>query len=480
MVSALAMDRAGISLRLELRDTLKLAAPLVLNQVGHMSMGMVDTLVAGHINTTALAGLGLAANSFWTFTAVCVGCLFALDTYFSQSVGAKDESALRRYFGQAFWLGGMVLVVAALGVVFGAWTYLRLTPHGGLQDAFARYTWIIVWSLPSLFFFAVMSRYWQARRRVLPITVIILSANVLNLLLCVGFGLGKWGLPALGIRGIAWSTVICRYAMLVAAAIFTWNQLRPIKWRLPPMDWVIQRGFLRLGLPAAGHIGLEVGAFSIATYVAGALGEVPLAAHHICLMMASFTFMFPVGFSAAAAVRVGTYIGARKPEHAKVAGWLCIAVSVLMMSGFAIMYLTIPGVLLRLFTIDPAVVAIGRRILFLVALFEIADGIQVSCTGALRGAGDTSSPLRANLIGHYPIGLLLGLLLCWAGGFGVVGLWSGLALGLVCVALMLLRAWRRATHDPERMRPIAADTSLVATDSWDKLGPAPDVVCEKL
>jgi MATE family multidrug resistance protein len=448
------MHSGVISLRAELRDTLKLAAPLVLNQVGHMSMGIVDTLVAGHISTTALAGLGLAANSYWTFTSVCVGCLFALDTYFSQSVGAKDEGALRRYFGQAFWLAGMVVVAAAFGVVLGAWTYLSLAPRGDLQKAFALYTWTIVWCLPSLFFYAVISRYWQARQRVLPFTLIILSANVLNLVLCVGFGLGKWGLPALGIRGIAWSTVICRYAMLVAALVFTWSQLRPSTWRLPGMDWAVQRRFLRLGLPAAGHIGLEVGVFSIATFVAGALGEVPLAAHHTCLMMASFTFMFPLGFSAAAAVRVGTFIGARQPEHARVAGWLCIGVSALMMGGFAIMYLTIPGLLLGLFTPDPAVITIGRKILVLIALFEIADGVQVSSTGALRGAGDTRSALRANLIGHYPIGLLLGLLLCWVGGFGVVGLWTGLALGLVMVALMLLRAWHRTAGDPERLRPV--------------------------
>jgi MATE family multidrug resistance protein len=126
-----------------------------------------------------------------------------------------------------------------------------------------------------------------------------------------------------------------------------------------------------------------------------------------------------------------------------------------MMGGFAIMYLTIPGLLLGLFTPDPAVITIGRRILVLIALFEIADGVQVSSTGALRGAGDTRSALKANLIGHYPIGLLLGLLLCWAGGFGVVGLWTGLAIGLVMVALMLLRAWHRTAGDPERLRPVA-------------------------
>src|SRR5512142_2418806 len=97
------MERERISVPAELKDTLKLAGPIVLNQVGHMSMGMVDTLVAGRIGTTALAGLGLGANFFWTFTSVCMGCLMALDTYFSQAVGARDERALSRFFQQSFW-----------------------------------------------------------------------------------------------------------------------------------------------------------------------------------------------------------------------------------------------------------------------------------------------------------------------------------------------------------------------------------------
>ena len=106
-------DLPHISLRSELKDTLKLAAPIVLNQVGHMSMGLVDTLIAGRISTTALAGLGLAANCYWTFTSVCVGCLLALETYFSQAVGARDEKALTRYLGQSFWSAGMVTLLAS-------------------------------------------------------------------------------------------------------------------------------------------------------------------------------------------------------------------------------------------------------------------------------------------------------------------------------------------------------------------------------
>jgi len=128
----------GLEFRIcdELRDTLKLAWPIVLNQVGHMFMGLVDTLVAGSISTTALAGLALSANCFWTFTSVCIGCLLALDTYFSQAVGAKDEEALGRYFQQSFWSAAFMTVFSALCIGVGALLYRYLAPPSEIRDAF--------------------------------------------------------------------------------------------------------------------------------------------------------------------------------------------------------------------------------------------------------------------------------------------------------------------------------------------------------
>ncbi len=422
-------------------------------------MGLVDTLVAGRISTTALAGLGLAANCYWTFTSICVGVLLALDTWFSQAVGAKDEAGLARYLGQSFWSCLIVAVISAVLVLAGAETYLAIAPASGLRDAFGAYIGVIIWTIPSIFLFFVLQRYWQARHRVLALAVIIVVANVVNLTACFALGLGHWGFPKLGVRGIAWATVLSRYAMLGMLGGFTLWQLRPASLRLRKIDWAVQGRFFRLGLPAAGHTALEIGAFTIATFVAGALGAVPLAAHHVCLMMAAFTFMFPLGFSSAAAVRVGMFVGAGQPERARIAGWLCIAVSVTVMSAFAVGYLTIPRLLLRVFTPDQAVIDVGVRILVLVAIFQVADGTQVSTTGALRGAGNTRAALFANLVGHFPIGLALGLVLCFLFKLGVVGLWGGLAAGLISVAVMLVRAWAAMTRDLSRLRPLAAGHS---------------------
>jgi MATE family multidrug resistance protein len=448
------MNHLPLSLRAELKDTFKLAGPIVLTQVGHMSMGLVDTLVAGRISTDALAGLGMAANFYWTFTSVCVACLYSLDTFFSQAVGAKQEDVLRRFLGQAFWSSAILTLLAALTVLASHLVYLHFASPGPVRAAFASYIHWIIWCLPGLFVYAVLQRYWQARHIVLPFTIIIVFANVLNLAACFALGLGMWGFPRLEVKGIAIATVCCRYFMLAAAVAFTWWIYRRESFRLPRLDLSIQRQILKLGLPAAGHTGLEIGAFAIATIIVGAFGAVSLAAHHISLMLASFTFMFPLGFSSAAAVRVGVHIGAGRPDKARVAGWICIILSVSVMSLFALSYLVAPRAMLGWFSKDPAVLDVGVKILAIVAIFQIGDGIQVSTAGALRGAGNTRAAMFANLIGHYPIGLVLGLIFAFWLGYGVVGMWVGLAAGLFSVAVLLLRVWSATSRDPEKLKPI--------------------------
>jgi MATE family multidrug resistance protein len=458
------MTRPPISIRDELRETFKLAGPIVLNQVGNMSMATVDTLVAGQISTVALAGLGLAANFYWTLTTVFLSCLFALDTFFSQSVGAGDERGLARYLSQSFWACAVVGAVSAACILLSQYIYVSLAPPSAVRQAVSIYINTIIWCLPGQFIYFVLQRYWQARRRVLPFTVIVIMANILNLAACTALGLGRWGFPRLEVQGVALATVISRYAMLIAAVAFSLWQFRPDSLRLPRMDWATHRQLFRLGLPAAGHAALEVGAFGIATLIVARLGNVPLATNHACLIMASFTFMFPLGFSAAAAVRVGTFIGANQPDLARVAGWLCIGISAAVMCLFALGYVLFPRALLGAFSNDPEVIELGVRILALVAFFQIADGIQVSATGCLRGAGNTRAAMFANLIGHYPIGLVLGLVLCFRFRMGAVGLWTGLAVGLVVVATILLVRWTQMARELRHIKPVEAFEAAATTN----------------
>jgi MATE family multidrug resistance protein len=206
------------------------------------------------------------------------------------------------------------------------------------------------------------------------------------------------------------------------------------------------REIVRLGLPAALQTLLEVGVFAAATLLAGRLAADQLAAHQVALSAASFTFMVPLGISSAAAVRVGHAVGRADAGGAARAGWTALLLGVGFMSAAALLFVFAAPAIIRVFTSEPAVIATGAALLGVAAIFQLFDGTQVVATGALRGSGNTRTAMLANLVGHWVIGLPVGYLLCFRAGWGVLGLWTGLCLGLICVSIVLIAAWRARTH----------------------------------
>ena len=215
------------------------------------------------------------------------------------------------------------------------------------------------------------------------------------------------------------------------------------------------RRLMALGLPAATQMALECGVFATATALAGRLEPVALAAHQIALNAASFTFMVPLGISSAGAVRVGQAMGRRDFAAAERSGWTALFCGAAFMVCAGAGFVLFPAAIIRLFTPDRAIIATGTALLLVAALFQLFDGIQVVATGVLRGSGDTRTPMLSNLVGHWILGLPIGYALCFRWGWGVVGLWVGLCIGLVAVAVVLLWVWTfrvRALEEDHRRR----------------------------
>ena len=171
--------------------------------------------------------------------------------------------------------------------------------------------------------------------------------------------------------------------------------------------------------------------------------------------LASVTFMVPLGLASAGAVRVGHAIGRRTVEGAARAGWSAIALGVAFMSVSALLFVVAAEPLVRLFTSDPAVVATGVALMRVAAAFQLFDGLQVVATGALRGLGDTRTPMISNLVGHWLLALPIAAFLGFQLGWGVIGLWTGLSLGLIIVGTVLLLTWRR------QLRRLRSDPAAV-------------------
>jgi MATE family multidrug resistance protein len=201
------------------------------------------------------------------------------------------------------------------------------------------------------------------------------------------------------------------------------------------------RQLLQLGFPAATQILLEVAAFGAAAVLAGRLTPIALAAHQIAINCASLTFMVPLGIASAAAVAVGQAIGSREPERARRNGFIGIGLGCSFMLCAALCFVLIPKPILNIYTHDRTVLATGVGLLAIAALFQLFDGVQTIATGALRGLGDTRGPMLINLGAYWLFGLPIGYTLCFRFGLGIYGLWWGLTLALVAIALMLLWLW---------------------------------------
>jgi MATE family multidrug resistance protein len=210
-----------------------------------------------------------------------------------------------------------------------------------------------------------------------------------------------------------------------------------------PVDLARLRRLITLGAPAAGQIALEVAVFTTATALAAKLDPLALAAHQIVLNVASMTFMVPLGIASAGAVRVGQAIGRRDARGAERSGWTALMLGAGFMAAAAVGFVGVPEEIVRLFTTDESVVRIGVTLLFVAAIFQLFDGVQVVATGILRGLGDTRTPMLSSLAGHWLIGLPVGYALCFLWDVGVAGLWVGLSLGLILVGSVLLVIWRQ-------------------------------------
>jgi MATE family, multidrug efflux pump len=438
-------------IRAELRPMLALATPVVMAELGWVTMGIVDTIMVGGLGASAIGAVGLASMLFFAITVFAMGLLLGLDPLVSQAFGARRLDECHRWLVDGIWLG-VLITLPMLAVVFGMSATLG---RWGLPREVLLltrpYLAILSWSLPPLLFYVAFRRYLQAMNVVRPVMYALVAANLVNALanwILIG---GHAGAPAMGVRGSAYATLASRIlmALWLLVVIIRLEAHRPpalrALGRLRDTPTVIDVARLRrlfaLGLPAAGQSVLEVGVFAAATMLAARVSAHALAAHQIALNLAALTFMVPLGVASAAAVRVGHAVGRKDPRGALSAGWTAIAIGVTFMSSAAMVFLLFARPLIRTFTTDPAVLELGVSLLFVAALFQLFDGLQGVTTGALRGLGDTRTAMLWNLTGHWLIGLPLGYLLCFHWGLGVVGLWWGLSAGLMICGIALLLVW---------------------------------------
>lgn len=412
-----------------------------------MAMTTVDTVMIGPLGPAAIGAIGIGSSAFYSFAIFGMGLLLGLDTLVSQAYGAGDREDCHRSLTQAFFLAvGLTLPLMFLFAFMPPmlrWLGI-VEPVASLAGTFLL---TLSYSTLPLLLYAAFRRYLQSMGHVRPVMFVLISANLINWFFNWLLIEGRWGFPALGVRGSALSTCFARIYMAAMLALFIWWFERGLK---PGFRHLIQkpdtkriRRLLSLGLPAATQILLEIGAFGAAAILAGRISPVAMAAHQIALNCAALSFMVPLGISSAAAVAVGQAIGRGQNRLARRNGFIAVSLACCFMACSAVAFLLIPIPILRVYTNDTTVLSTGVGLLAIAALFQLFDGVQTVTTGALRGLGETRGPMLVNFGGYWLFGLPIGYALCFHYGFGVYGVWWGLTLALVVIAIALLWLWVR-------------------------------------
>lgn len=426
--------------RTELRALLTLATPIVVIQVGVMFMGVVDTLMVGHVSAQALAAVAIGNLYFFGFAILAQGVLHVLDPLVAQAVGAEDHASVTRALQR-----GMVLAcVLAVPISLCLWPVQPLLSLAGqpadvIPLSRAYVWWMIPGTIPFLWF-VVLRQTLQAMHHTRSIVWCIIIANLINALLNWVLIFGHAGFPPLGVVGAALATTFSRWCMALLLIGFSWSRLRaylrPFQ-REAFFPGPILR-MLVLGLPIGLQMLLEFGAFAAIALLMGRLGTVQVAGHQIAINLASLTFMVPLGIGSAAAVLVGNAVGRSDPNGARRSARTALICSTVFMSMTALVFLLVPDVLARLYTGDTVVLAVAMSLIPIAGVFQVFDGLQAVGAGVLRGLGDTRAPMVINILGFWLFGMPVSIYLGFTAGLGPRGLWWGFVAGLGSVAILLL------------------------------------------
>ena len=435
--------------RQELRPTLRLALPLILAEIGWMSMVIVDTMMVGRLpySAEAIGAVSIASSIFIVFAFFGEGLLVGLDTLVSQSFGAGRREDCHTSLVNGIYLSFAIAPFLAIPV----WIISRYFERFGVTHPVAVLAAPYMRTLsaglaPLLLYFAVR-RTLQGMNMVRPIAFALITANLVNFIGNYVLIHGKLGFPAYGVTGSGIATCISRgYLALVLVVYLLWYDRRhktellntPLQ---PNLDRI--RQLIALGVPAAIQQTAEVAVFALVATLIARLGAVAQAGHQIALNTVALTYMVPLGLSSAAAVRVGQALGRRDPVGARNAGNTAILLGASFMSTMSVALLIFPRYIARFYTTNETVIHSATILLMAGAAFQLFDGIQTVATGSLRGTGDTRTPMLCHFSAYWLMGLPLGAYLCFRQHWGALGLWIGLSLSLILIGILLLLFWRR-------------------------------------
>ncbi|MGV6851424.1 MAG: MATE family efflux transporter [bacterium] len=437
----------------DIKRTIALATPFIIGQVASVSMGFVDTFMSGKLGAQSLAAVAIGSAIWAAVFLFVMGALMAIPPFVSELDGAKKVDQVGKLVHQALYVVIILSAIFILSMQFSKpimqWMDIDLI----LRPLVSGYLGGISWGIPGICGFLLLrfiSDGFSNPRPVMYFGFLGLSLNIpFNYILMYG----KLGFPEMGVVGIGYASAAVQWFQLFGMLIYALRHKHyreaNIFTRLQAPSWTYISRIFKVGLPIGGAIFVEGSLFSAVALMMGSLGAKTAAAHQVAINFASLTFMIPLGLAMAVTVRVGNAVGRKDKVAIRRAGLVGLGLVFFTQVFSAIIMFAFPETIARFYTQDQQVIDIVLQLIFLAAIFQMPDGIQVAAAGALRGLKDTRGPMIITFISFWLIGLSLGYWLGFHTSMGARGMWVGLIAGLsVAAVLLTLRFLKLTRHDP--------------------------------
>lgn len=433
----------------ETRKLLALGGPIVATQLLGIGLNLTDTIMAGNLSALDLAGVAIGNSLYLPLTIFCFSVMHAITPIVGEHLGARRFFEIGKSARQLFWLVMMLslptfFIIRNISFLMGV---IGVTPEiiplaDGYLDA-------VSWGAPFIFLFAGFRNFGEGLGVSRPAMYITASSIFINILANYALMYGKFGFPALGAIGTGYATSIVHLYVAVVFFFFL-KGFKPFKRfhifsRTKGPEWKYIKEILNVGIPNGISSSLEVFLFASVSLLMGRLSTEAAASHQIAINVAATMFMIPVGLSMAISQRVGFSIGQGSMELARFRGFHGIAIGTLCMMLTAIFLFSFPELIASIYTSDAEVIGLTISLIFMAAIFQISDGLQVTAFAALRGLKDTRMPMLYNFISYWLIGFPVGYYLGIVSPMGPKGLWVGLIAGLTAAAVFHNLRFHRLT-----------------------------------
>ncbi len=422
-------------------ELLNIALPIILGNLGFILIGAGDVLIAGRHSTDTLAAISIATaitNCIQTFG---IGLISSVSPLLSNYRGQKKQA--KKYFFPTLRFAMTLGVIVMLLVLLSILMIDKIGLEAKLVPMVKQYMFITAFATFGGYLHAAVKEFLQAFEIVLFPNLVTAFAVILNIVLNIILVFGFGPIPSLGVLGLAVASLLVRYFMGFVLLIYCFTVMRFNDYK----DFDYYKGLIKIGIPISTAILVEFVAFNSIAIILGRVAGVYAAAQNLVCTLTTISFMVPLAISNAIAVKVGFANGAGNILDLKKYSFVGIVMSVIFMSCSAIVFASFPEVLVGLFTKDELLIKVSVPVIYILSLFQVFDGLQVSLAGVFKGIKKTGTVLFANFVAYWLISLPLGCLLSFKYNMNISGFWLGLvsAAVILCIIMtfMLLRNIRK-------------------------------------